>query len=180
MTMYLPLWTMQHNAIPGSSASPTSWRCNSGCHDEDIYKVVHTPWDVVETKENGINYSPICYSHTAKHHTPTLFFFAIWTQLWPSWKGTTELNERWMNSQWQHRKSVVNYVLKIWDWLNNMSELVKEKAWYVQNAWQQTFKEREQVLVLLPTTSDKLTTQWQEPYTIIESVSSLWQDWHGW
>jgi len=57
-----------------------------------------------------------------------------------------------------------------------MTEIVKEnlkgvqqqqKTWYDQTARERELKPDEEVLVLLPTSSNKLLAQWQGPYRVL-------------
>ena len=74
-------------------------------------------------------------------------------------------------------ESVVSYVLSVREKLDKMSELVRDnleaaqklqKTWYDQNAREREFEEGEQVLVLLPTSTNKLVAQWQGPYRVLK------------
>ena len=79
-------------------------------------------------------------------------------------------------------ESVVSYVVSTHNRLSEMSELVRsnmgkaqaqQKAWYDQNARERTFQVGEQVLVLLPTSSNKLLAQWHGPYPITKVISGV-------
>ena len=69
-------------------------------------------------------------------------------------------------------ESVVSYVLLMQERLAMMTELVQEnlgRAQRVQNdrnARLREFKPGDSVLVLLPTSTSKLTAQWQGPYEV--------------
>ena len=69
--------------------------------------------------------------------------------------------------------------------LAKMTELVQEnlsnaqdiqKRWYDRNAREREFQPDDQVLILLPTTTNKLTAQWQGPYKVIKKVGKV--DYH--
>jgi hypothetical protein len=88
-----------------------------------------------------------------------------------SWEASTKSNE-----------SVVSYVLTIQERLARMSELAREnlakaqqeqKRWYDQNARVRRFQEGDQVLVLLPSSTNKLLVKWQGPYPVKKVVSSV-------
>ena len=49
----------------------------------------------------------------------------------------------------------------------------RQKCWYDKRARQRTFQAGEQALVLLPTSTSKLTVQWQGPYPIIRAVGRV-------
>ena len=78
------------------------------------------------------------------------------------------LRESWEASH-RSNESVVSHVLMMREKLAQMSELVqenmktarqKQKAWYDRNAQEREFQPSDQVLVLLPTTTNKLLAQW--------------------
>ena len=48
-----------------------------------------------------------------------------------------------------------------------------QKRWYDRNAREKTLEPGEKVLVLLPTSSNKLLAQWQGPYTVEKRVSDV-------
>ena len=77
------------------------------------------------------------------------------------------------------KESVVSYVLSIRDKLDTMYSLVADnlkeaqrvqKTWYDHNACHRQLNIGDQVLVLLPTDSNKLLAQWQGPYPIIQQT----------
>ena len=43
---------------------------------------------------------------------------------------------------------------------------MEQKKWYNRNVREREFNEENQVLVLLPTTTSKLTAKWQGPYCV--------------
>lgn len=49
----------------------------------------------------------------------------------------------------------------------------RQKAWYDQTAREHLFQSGEQVLILLPTSSSKLTVQWQGPYRVIKPMGKV-------
>ena len=88
-----------------------------------------------------------------------------------SWEASTKSDE-----------SVVSYVLAVQEKLAKMSKLVQEnmagaqreqKRWYDRNARQRQFESGDQVLVLLPTSSNKLLAQWQGPYPVLRRVGGV-------
>ena len=48
-----------------------------------------------------------------------------------------------------------------------------QKAWYGQSARDRVYQVGDKVLVLMPTSTHKLQTQWQGPYTISRRVGDL-------
>ena len=72
-------------------------------------------------------------------------------------------------------ESVVSYILMIRERLEKMAELVQEnvsraqkqqKEWYDRNARSREFHPGDQVLVLLPTSTNKMLARWQGPYEV--------------
>ena len=79
-------------------------------------------------------------------------------------------------------ESVVSHILLVRERLEEMTELVEEnvraaqgqqKKWYDQTARQRELQPDEEVLVLLPTSSNKLLAQWQGPYRILRRVGKV-------
>ena len=86
-----------------------------------------------------------------------------------------------LRDQWEARQrsdeSVVSYVLKMRERLQEMSDVVREnlavsqamqKKWYDHKARFREFNVGDQVLVMLPTSSNKLLAQWQGPYQVTQ------------
>ena len=86
-----------------------------------------------------------------------------------------------LRDQWEARQrsdeSVVSYVLKMRERLQEMSDVVREnlavsqamqKEWYNHKARFREFNVGDQVLVMLPTSSNKLLAQWQGPYRVTQ------------
>ena len=77
---------------------------------------------------------------------------------------------------------MVSYLLAIREKLEKMTELVQEnlskaqkqqKAWYDQNARSREFQPGDQVLVLLPTYTNKLVAQRQGPYAVVQHLGKV-------
>ena len=49
----------------------------------------------------------------------------------------------------------------------------KQKQWYDRNVRERTFKEGDQVLVLLPASSNRLLAQWNGPYPVTKVISPV-------
>ena len=86
------------------------------------------------------------------------------------------LSEAWQ-SQKRSSESVVSHVLHIRERMEKMVEVVQEnmsaaqdrqKKWYDKKARARQFSPGEQVLVLLPTSTQKLLAQWHGPYTVVQ------------
>ncbi|KAL5510367.1 hypothetical protein EMCRGX_G005901, partial [Ephydatia muelleri] len=91
------------------------------------------------------------------------------------------LKETWKASK-RSGESVISYVLTVQQKLAMMSELVSEnckeaqmtqKRWYDQSARKREFMEGDQVLVLLPTVTNKLMAKWQGPYCVKAKVTPV-------
>ena len=91
------------------------------------------------------------------------------------------LRESWVASS-RSSESVVSMVLSVQDKMSQMTELVqrnlakaqqRQKAFYDRNARQREFQAGEQVIVLLPTSSNKLLAQWQGPYTVVRRIGKV-------
>ena len=85
------------------------------------------------------------------------------------------LRETWEASP-KSEETVVSHVLETQRRLKEMADIVEEnlvirqgaqKQWYDKRARLSEFKSGDPVLVL-PTTTDKLTAQWQGPYQVLE------------
>ena len=77
---------------------------------------------------------------------------------------------------------MVSYILMIRERLEKMAEVVQEnlskvqrqqKEWYDKNARSREFQPGDQVLVLLPTSTNKLLAKWQGPYDVIRRCGSV-------
>ena len=86
------------------------------------------------------------------------------------------LKETWEADQ-KFDESVVSYVLATREKLEDMVDCVKQnmeaqqarqKKWYDTRARLKEFKPGDAVLVLLPTSTNKLLAQWQGPYSVLE------------
>ena len=91
------------------------------------------------------------------------------------------LRESWVADK-KSDESVVSHVLAIREKMEKMTEIVKEKLtssqrvqkqWYDRNSRDRTFDPGDQVLILLPTSSNKLLAQWQGPYEIIKKMGKV-------
>ena len=77
---------------------------------------------------------------------------------------------------------MLSYVLAVQERLDKMATLVKgnldkaqrvQKRWYDRNARQREFKVGDNVLVLLPTATNKLLAKWQGPYPVMRKVGPV-------
>ena len=92
-------------------------------------------------------------------------------------QGSLEiLKESWQGSI-RGEESVVSHILAIREQLERTMKLVESNlkraqeqrsVQYNRNAKQREFAAGDLVLVLLPTTQDKLCAKWQEPYQVLE------------
>ena len=86
------------------------------------------------------------------------------------------LKQAWESNQ-QHHRNVVSYVLLQREKMERMKEIVHsnlekarshQKTWYDQNSRERSFNPNDQVLVLLPMSASKLSAKWQGPYRVVE------------
>ena len=79
-------------------------------------------------------------------------------------------------------ENIISYVLDMKEKLEEMSELarenfqksqVKQKTWYDCKAREQSFDKGDKVLVLLPSSTNKLSAEWQGPYSIERKVGKV-------
>ena len=91
------------------------------------------------------------------------------------------LAEQWENGV-QTEQNVVTYLRKVQERFQRMKKVMKEneeyskqemKKWYDRTARERSFKEGDQVLVLLPSKNNKLLTDWLGPYTITKQLSDF-------
>ena len=91
------------------------------------------------------------------------------------------LKESWVAKP-RSPESVVSYVLMIQERLQKLRDIVREnlenaqatqKQWYDRNARHREFKPGDQVLILLPTSNNKLLAEWRGPYPIMRKVSDV-------
>lgn len=91
------------------------------------------------------------------------------------------LKESWCAGK-RSNPNVVAYILMMRDRLEAMAEVARkteasakerQKTWYDQTARERSFEPGEQVLVLLPSTTSKLTAQWQGPYVVEARVGKV-------
>ena len=91
------------------------------------------------------------------------------------------LKETWESTQGS-KEDVLSYVMLMRERLEKMASLVQtnmakaqnqQKRWYDRTARKRVFQPGEQVLVLLPTSTSKLTAQWQGPYQVVKAMGRV-------
>ncbi|KAK7915896.1 hypothetical protein WMY93_011657 [Mugilogobius chulae] len=91
------------------------------------------------------------------------------------------LKDHWERTE-PEGDNVVAYVLKMRERLQAMAAMAQEnlkaaqtsqKTWYDQKAKNRTFKPGQKVLLLLPTSENKLLAKWHGPYEITKQVSNV-------
>ena len=91
------------------------------------------------------------------------------------------LKESWEADK-KSTESVVSYVLTIQERLAQLRDMVhdnlqnaqaNQKEWYDRHARNRQFQPGDQVLVLLPTSTNKLLAEWRGPYPILRKVSDV-------
>lgn len=92
------------------------------------------------------------------------------------------LREAWESPQPAGGSSVVSYVLHMRDRMEELAELVKDNMqqaqqtqtkWYDQRARQRTLRPGQKVLLLLPTSENKLLAKWQGPYQVCRQMGPV-------
>ena len=95
------------------------------------------------------------------------------------------LREAWGNPRPTETNSILAYVLKMRDKMEEMASLVEDNMhqaqqtqarWYDQSTRQRSFTPGKQVLLLLPTTENKLLARWQGPYRIARKMGPVTYD----
>ena len=91
------------------------------------------------------------------------------------------LKESWEAST-RSPESVVSYVMMVQERLQKLRDIVHEnlqdaqntqKQWYDRNARHREFRPGNQVLILLPTSSNKLLAEWRGPYQVVRKISDV-------
>ena len=91
------------------------------------------------------------------------------------------LKEEWVAEK-RSDESVISHILAIRERMEEMTDIVKDnvkeaqqqqKTWYDKTARERELKPGEEVLVLLPTSSNKLLAQWQGPYRVTRKVGKV-------
>ena len=91
------------------------------------------------------------------------------------------LKEAWEGDS-KTPESVASYLISMHERLSKMTELVRDnmakaqdtqKQWYDRHARSRSFKVGDQVLVLLPTSSNRLLAQWHGPYPVTKTHSQV-------
>ena len=91
------------------------------------------------------------------------------------------LKEEWEASE-KCKESVITHILEIRERMEAMQEVVKENAeeaqkrqkrWYDRTARDTELKPDDKVLVLLPTSTNKLLAQWKGPYKVIRKIGKV-------
>lgn len=91
------------------------------------------------------------------------------------------LRETWETDP-KSSESIVSYVMKMRERLSETMEIAqtnlakaqkRQKKWYDQSARVREFNEGEEVLVLLPTSTNKLRAEWQGPYKVKRKVGTV-------
>ena len=89
------------------------------------------------------------------------------------------LRETWEGPGTPKSRSILAHVLKMRDKMEEMAEMVRtnleqaqtqQKSWYDKAARQRTLHPGQKVLLLLPTTENKLLARWQGPYEVVRKM----------
>ena len=91
------------------------------------------------------------------------------------------LRESW-EAESKSSESAVSYVLKMRERISQTMEIAqtnlaraqdRQKKWYERNARVREFSEGYEVLILLPTSSNKLKAEWKGPYKVKRKVGTV-------
>ena len=91
------------------------------------------------------------------------------------------LKESW-EAEKKSDESIVSYILSVQERLEEMADIVKQnlsgaqktqKRWYDRKAHEREFTEGDKVLVLLPTSTNKLKAEWLGPYEVVERINKV-------
>lgn len=89
------------------------------------------------------------------------------------------LRETWEGPATPQSQSILAHVLKMRDKMEEMAEIVRvnmeqaqsqQKGWYDKAARQRNLKPGQKVLLLLPTSEQKLLARWQGPYEVVQKM----------
>lgn len=87
-----------------------------------------------------------------------------------------------MGSDSPHQRSIVSYVIKMRDKLEELSSLahdnvaqaqVNQKTWYDRTARSRTFNPGQKVLLLLPSSDSSLLVRWQGPFEVLRKMGPV-------
>ena len=118
----------------------------------------------VPSESTGFSPFELLYGRTVRG--PTEILYELWTK----------------EGQPEEVRTSYQYVLELKDRLSSTMELVKEnlsrdqkrqKSYFDRRTRVRHLKEGDQVLILLPTTQDKLTMRWSGPYPVVGERSKL-------
>ena len=100
---------------------------------------------------------------------------------WPV-RGPTQVLREYMTGEADVNKSVIEHVVKMRDMLTDMTSLVKSnlerrkqqiKTWYDKSAVQRRFSAGDEVLILLPSDTKKMSAQWKGPFRVVQRVNDV-------
>ena len=133
--------------------------------------------------KTGISSFPICSSHTVKFPKHPLGFLLLnCCMVGLPESPWTFSRRRGVQEPGVMRMWCPMLLLRMRDKTGNMMELVKEnvtqsqtgqKRWYDQKARHREFQKGDQVLALLPTSTNTLLAQWQGPYAVLRRVGKV-------
>ncbi len=92
------------------------------------------------------------------------------------------LKDSWEANDKLRKQNILSYILKMRERLQRVTTMaqenlqqsqLKQKAWYDKKARARTFQPGEQVLLLLPSSYNKLLAKWQGPFQVKRKVGSV-------
>ncbi|XP_054877959.1 syntaxin-12 isoform X3 [Poeciliopsis prolifica] len=134
-----------------------------------------------EQEQIGTSGCPICCLPIERSHRLRLDFLHFELLYGRQVRGPLDL----LKDYWEHPEAaednIVAYVVKMRQRLEEMTALVQEnmktaqqnqKRWYDRKSTERVLKPGQQVLLLLPTSDNKLFAKWHGPYEVMRQVGA--------
>ena len=121
----------------------------------------HISYSLTEVPQASTGYSPfeLLYGHSVRGPMEIL------SDMWQSSEKSSESVISHIRQKLEDMRGFANINLK--------KAQQNQKVWYDQNARLRDFAPNDQVLLLLPTTTNKLMASWQGPYRVVRKVGKV-------
>ncbi len=149
----------------------------------EVYLWPKEDWAVHLIPLIRINGCPISYLHTVKFPKHPLDFSPFELLFAHQVRGPLDvLKDSWEANDKLRKQNILSYILKMRERLQRVTTMaqenlqqsqLKQKAWYDKKARARTFQPGEQVLLLLPTSDNKLLAKWKGPFQVKRKVGSV-------
>jgi hypothetical protein len=168
--------------VKGITTSPYRPQSNGKCerYNGTLKKVLKKLCITYEKDwDEMLPYALFAYRETPHEETGFSPFELLYG--WPV-RGPTEILKLAMTGEEDVEKSVIEHVINVRERLSEMRDIVgknltdkqsKMKAWYDRNTRKRHFSPGDEVLVLLPTESSKMTATWKGPFRIVRKLSDV-------